>query len=341
VPSDQTDTAAARDLRASVLTVLETGLPLGARPFAAIARSLGAEEADVLAAARELRADRAFKALGAVFEPGTVGYRGTLAAVSVPEEDVEDVAQALAEQASVTHVFEREDRYNVWFVVAAEGEDRLRAVTAAVVAAVGAEEWISLAHDRVVKLTVDFDAAAAAAIAPAVLSKAPVDALTREERALARLLIADVPITERPFRELASTLVECGYDVDEEWVLERVAEWASAGTLTRVAAQSIPHRTALPVTALVQWPLTEGGSHASSASATLAAHCAVTHCYRVPPALVTRPTVAAVVHTASRGEAEETIARLCETPGLDAPRVTYGIRETKRGPLRYFAEGDV
>jgi hypothetical protein len=72
----------------------------------------------------------------------------------------------------------------------------------------------------------------------------------------------------------------------------------------------------------------------------LAANPAVTHCYRVPPALVTRPTVAALVHAASRETAEAAITRLCEIPGLDTPRVAFGVRETKRAPLRYFAEGD-
>jgi DNA-binding Lrp family transcriptional regulator len=340
VPAEETDTTTADDLRDAVLAALEAGVPLVARPFAAVARSLGVEESDVLAAARELRGDRAFKALGAVFEPGSLGYCGTLAAVSVPDEDAEDVAQALAEQASVTHVFEREDRYNIWFVVTAEGKDRLRAVTAAVVAAVGAEESMSLADERIVKLTVDFNVGAASAIVPATLGEVPPGALTREDRALARLLLADVPLTERPFRELASTLVECGYDVDEEWTLERVAEWASTGALMRVASLGATHRAALPVTALVQWPLTEGGSHASSASAVLAANPAVTHCYRVPPALVTRPTVAALVHAASREAAEAAMTRLCEIPGLDTPRVAFGVRETKRAPLRYFAEGD-
>lgn len=340
MPSEETDTTATEDLRASVLAALEAGVPLVARPFAAVARALGVEEADILATARELRADRAFKALGAVFEPGFLGYRGALAAVSVPDEDVEDVAQALAEQASVTHVFERDDRYNVWFVVAAEGKDRLRAVTAAVVGAAGAEESLALADERVVKLTVDFNSGAASAIAPATLGDAPAVALTREDRALARLLLADVPLTERPFRELASILIECGYDVDEEWTLERVAEWASTGALTRVAVLTAAHRAALPVAALAQWPFSEGGSHASTASATLAADPSVTHCYRVPPALVTRPTVAALVHAASRTEAEEAIARLCEIPGLDTPRVAHGLREAKRAPLRYFAEGD-
>jgi DNA-binding Lrp family transcriptional regulator len=339
VTGEETDTTA-RDLRDALLAALEAGVPLVARPFAAVARGLGVEEADVLAAARELRADGVFKALGAVFEPGFLGYRGALAAVSVPDEDVEDVAQALAEQASVTHVFERDDRYNVWFVVAAEGRDRLRAVTAAVVAAAGAEDWISLAEERVIKLTVDFSYGTAAAIAPAALGDAPAVSLTREDRALARLLLADVPLTERPFRELATTLVEVGYEFDEEWVLERLNEWSAAGALKRLTAVAVPHRTALPVTALVLWPLSEGGSHASSASAALSSDPAVTHCYRVPPALVTRPTVATLVHESSRAEAEEAIVRLRAIPGLDVPRVAYGVREVKRAPLRYFAEGD-
>lgn len=334
------DTTTAADLRSSVLVALESGVPFVARPFAAVARALGLEESEVLAIARELRTDRTFKVLGAVFEPAFLGYRGKLAAVSVTEEEAEDVAQALAAQGSVTHVFERDDRYNVWFVVAAEGEDRLRAVTAAAVGAVGAQDAISLTDERVVKLTIDFSSRVSAAIAPATLGKMLAVALSREDRALARLLLADVPLTERPFLVLASTLVECGYDVDEQWVLERVGEWAAAGALARVAAVTAAHRTALPVATLVLWPFTEGGSHASTASAALAADPAVTHCYRVPPALVTRPTVATLVHAASRGDAEDAIARLRGIPGLDAPRVAYGVREVKRAPLRYFAEGD-
>lgn len=325
------------DLRGGVLTALASEVPLVARPFAAVARALGAEEAEVLSVARELRAERALKSLCAVFEPSLLGYRGTLAAVSVAEEAAEDVAHTLAEHASVTHVFERDDRYNVWFVVASEGAARLRSVLDEAVARAGAHDVLALADDRVMKLTLDFssmDADADHGLPAAALT------LAREDRALVRLLQTDLPLVARPFRELAATLTECGYDVDEDWVLEHVVEWARAGVLKRIAAVTTTHRAALPVAVLALWPFSEGGSHASSASAALAADSAVAHCYRVLPALVTRPTVATLVLAASRAEAEETIARLRHIPGLDAARVAYGVREVKRAPVRYFAEGD-
>lgn len=327
----------ATDLRGAVLAALAAEVPLVARPFAAAARALGADEAEVLAVARELRAERALKSLSAVFAPTLLGYRGTLAAVSVTEEAAEDVAHTLAEHANVTHVFERDDRFNVWFVVAAEGSARLRSVLEDAAVRAGAREVLALPDDRVMKLTLDFsftdaDAGSAPSAAPLTLA--------REDRALVRLLQTDLPLVERPFRELAATLTECGHDVDEDWVLEHVGEWTAAGALQRVVAVTTTHRAALPAAVLAQWPFSEGGSHASSASAALAADSAVAHCYRVPPALVTRPTVATLVLAASRAEAEDAIARLRQIPGLDAPRVTYGVREVKRAPVRYFAEGD-
>ncbi|HOT82763.1 MAG TPA: Lrp/AsnC family transcriptional regulator [Candidatus Defluviicoccus seviourii] len=101
-----------------LLDAYQREFPLEPRPFARIAADLGAAEADVIAALATLQDGGKISRIGAVIRPNSIGA-STLAALSVPEADVERVAALVCAHREVNHCYEREHAINVWFVVTA------------------------------------------------------------------------------------------------------------------------------------------------------------------------------------------------------------------------------
>ena len=119
-----------------LLNEFQHGLPLTAEPFADIARQLGVYETTVLETLQRLQTEGVVSRVGAVFRPNRIGA-STLAAIAVPETELEHVADIVSSFAEVNHNYEREHRFNLWFVVVAEDEQRLQRVLQEIEASCG------------------------------------------------------------------------------------------------------------------------------------------------------------------------------------------------------------
>ena len=116
-------------LEQRLLNEFQQGMPLTSNPYADIARQLGVYETTVLETLQRLQTEGVVSRVGAVFRPNRIGA-STLAAIAVPADELEEVATIVNEFVEVNHNYEREHRINLWFVVVAEDEDRLKAVLA-------------------------------------------------------------------------------------------------------------------------------------------------------------------------------------------------------------------
>lgn len=115
------------DLEKQLLNEYQKGLPLTPAPFADIAQKLGTSEALVLKILDRLQELGVISRVGPVFKPKRVGA-STLAAMAVPVSRLEAVANQISSYPEVNHNYEREDRYNLWFVVTAPDQQRLDTV---------------------------------------------------------------------------------------------------------------------------------------------------------------------------------------------------------------------
>lgn len=95
------------------------GFPLDPQPFATIAEQLGVDEDKVIERLSYLKRFGALSRVGAVLKPNRVGA-STLAALAVPAERLEEVAALVSAYSEVNHNYERENRYNLWFVITAD-----------------------------------------------------------------------------------------------------------------------------------------------------------------------------------------------------------------------------
>jgi DNA-binding Lrp family transcriptional regulator len=114
------------DIDREIVNRLQGGFPLCPRPFAKIASQFRIAEDALLARIRKLLDERTLTRFGPLFDAERLGGAFTLCALSVPPADFERVAALVNAHPEVAHNYEREHRFNMWFVVAVSEELKIR-----------------------------------------------------------------------------------------------------------------------------------------------------------------------------------------------------------------------
>lgn len=115
------------DLEKHLLNDFQHGLPLSPTPYADMGEMLGVSEEAVIQALENLQSVGMISRVGAVFRPNRIGV-STLAAMSVPKDELEAVAQWVNHYPEVNHNYEREHAFNLWFVITAANQEQLEHV---------------------------------------------------------------------------------------------------------------------------------------------------------------------------------------------------------------------
>lgn len=139
-----------------LLNMIQSDIPLVSRPFAALAAALGTGEETVISRLRELRSAGYIRRIGPFFDSGRLGYVGTLVALAVEPGRLAAVAGAVNAYSGVTHNYEREGAFNLWFTLLSPDSAAQEKVLAAVAALPGVREAISLPATRKYKVNVRF-----------------------------------------------------------------------------------------------------------------------------------------------------------------------------------------
>ena len=111
-------------LEQHLLNDFQRDMSLSATPYADMAKQLKVSEDEVLQSIQSLQDRGVISRVGPVFRPNRIGV-STLAAMSVPEQNLECVARIISAFPEVNHNYEREHEYNLWFVVTASSEEHL------------------------------------------------------------------------------------------------------------------------------------------------------------------------------------------------------------------------
>lgn len=111
-------------LEKNLLNNFQRDMSLSTTPYADIARDLGVAEDEVISTLTELQNRGYISRVGPVFTANRIGV-STLAAMAIPEDELECVARIISAFPEVNHNYEREHHYNLWFVVTACSEEHL------------------------------------------------------------------------------------------------------------------------------------------------------------------------------------------------------------------------
>lgn len=114
-------------LEKRLLNDFQHDFPLVSRPFQVIAEKLNTSEDVIIDTLAQLQEKGFVSRVGAVFRANSVGA-STLAAMAIPENQLEEVAAMVSDYSEVNHNYQREHYFNLWFVLTASDEQVLNSV---------------------------------------------------------------------------------------------------------------------------------------------------------------------------------------------------------------------
>ena len=111
----------------NLMQSLQSGIPVISRPFERIGRDVQMEETQVLNYLRHWKEKGFIRWLGAIFSTSSLGYQSTLAAMNVPQAKIAEVAGIINQHPGVTHNYQRDHDYNLWFTLAVAPQENIDA----------------------------------------------------------------------------------------------------------------------------------------------------------------------------------------------------------------------
>ncbi|HWQ60801.1 MAG TPA: Lrp/AsnC ligand binding domain-containing protein [Negativicutes bacterium] len=139
-----------------LLNIVQSDIPLVSRPFAAVADCLGTDEGTVIERLRFLRDNGFVRRIGPFFDSARLGYVSTLVALAVEPDRLPAVATAVNAFPGVTHNYEREGAFNLWFALLTPDMAAQEKVLADVALLPGVEDMLNLPATKKYKVNVRF-----------------------------------------------------------------------------------------------------------------------------------------------------------------------------------------
>ena len=112
----------------AIINQFQGDFPIVDRPFLALAEQLEVTESAVMTRIRCMLDDGLLTRFGPLYNIDKMGGTFSLCAMQVPENNFDNVADKVNQFPEVAHNYERDNRLNMWFVVAAESAAELDAI---------------------------------------------------------------------------------------------------------------------------------------------------------------------------------------------------------------------
>jgi DNA-binding Lrp family transcriptional regulator len=110
----------------ALLNEIQTGFPVEAHPYRALGLRLGMTADEVLERIASLKARGVIRRMGASINSRGIGFVSTLLAARVSPERFDDFVSVINSFQGVTHNYERNHEYNVWFTLISPSEEEKR-----------------------------------------------------------------------------------------------------------------------------------------------------------------------------------------------------------------------
>lgn len=315
-----------------LLNEFQRGFPLTSWPFAELAEQLEVDELDVLEALRRLSAEGVVSRVGAVFSPRRIGA-STLAALAVPPERLDTVADAVSAYAEVNHNYEREHHWNLWFVATAPSAGHLERVLAQI-ATQSACPLIRLPLEEEFHIDLGFDLQGQlgkqAVTRPAELPES-LWQLTAQDARLMAALQDGLVLESQPYARLAERA-----GLDEAVVLQLLTDWLTRGLIKRFGVVVRHHELGWTANAMCVWDVPDDA--VSLLGKKLATLPEVTLCYRRGRDLPAWPyNLYCMIHGRARADVEARVIEINRQIGLMGypQSVLFSLRRYKQRGARY------
>lgn len=140
------------DIDKQILNSIQEDIPLVSEPFKALSQELGIEESEFIERIKKLKDEGIIRTFSAGLNYRSIGYKGSLIAARVTDEDLETLADKLVKLEEVTHCYLREGEFNLYFVLICRDQERMEEILEGVANDIGKENILNLVTKKQFKL---------------------------------------------------------------------------------------------------------------------------------------------------------------------------------------------
>ncbi|CAN2044278.1 Siroheme decarboxylase alpha subunit [Candidatus Magnetomoraceae bacterium gMMP-1] len=141
----------------SILNRIQSDFPITPRPYLSIAKELKLEEAEVIKRVTHLKKIGIIRRIGGNFVPHKLGFVSTLCAARVPDEKINAFAEIVNSYPGVTHNYQRNHTYNIWFTFIAQSREDIKNNLKEISEKTGITDILNLPATNVYKIKAHFD----------------------------------------------------------------------------------------------------------------------------------------------------------------------------------------
>ena len=145
------------DIDKTIINRIQSDFPITSRPYLTLAEELGLTEKEVLERVVGLKKAGIIRRIGGNFVPAKLGFVSTLCAARVPGDKVAKFASVVNRYPGVTHNYQRDNEYNVWFTFISPSMDEIEANLKKIVEVTGVKDILNLPATKVFKIKAQFD----------------------------------------------------------------------------------------------------------------------------------------------------------------------------------------
>lgn len=272
--------------------------------------------------------------INAIFDTRRLGYKSTLVAFSVKENLLEQVANEVNSHPGVSHNYERNHEYNMWFTLAIPPFGDMKRDLERMASLKGVVKYRILPTLKLYKIGVKLD----------VLNQDPSDPKPTEElkavsqvkftateldKKFIRVLQEDIETTSEPFKKSAEDL---GITTDE--LFAKAKEYEQIGVMRRYAAVLRHRDVGFSANGMVVWQVPD--DKIDEVGYKLAAFPQVSHCYRRPVYADWPFNLFSMVHARTLEAAERIAETMSSVVKIQDYSILFSSREFKKQRVKYF-----
>jgi DNA-binding Lrp family transcriptional regulator len=307
--------------------VLQDGLPICRKPYDDLAKYLNNNEETILQEIRWLKESGVIRRICALINSLALGLTGTLVAAHIPEENLQEVAEAVNSLENVSHNYLREHYYNLWFTLQAESPKEIEVTVSNLSGRFGID-FYSLPIERVFKLDVRFDVEGEEQFSnTGQIPKSEKVELNENEKQILSKLENELDVISEPFDFL------CSEGLETEEVLRIIQGLIDKGVIRRIAAIVDYRKLGFVVNVLFCSKVPQ--NRIIKAGEALARFGAVSHCYERKTVKDWPYNLFAMMHGKSMGEIQHLINKFTESEKIDSFELLPTAAELKKEPVKH------
>jgi DNA-binding Lrp family transcriptional regulator len=319
-----------------ILNEIQWSFPLVAEPYIELAKRFNITTDEMKKRITNLKSTGILRQLSAIFDTRRLGYKSSLVAMAIEPDKLIQVANQINRHPGVSHNYERNHEYNLWFTLATPPGTDLKTEVDKFSKLEGIKKIRLLPTIKLFKIGVKLEMVdeKKKEIAPTEEKKKVSEVKfnpTEEDKEFIRQLQKDLQVVDRPFLEASQHL-----GMNEDAIFQKLKHYEEIGVMRRFAAILRHRDVGFVANGMIVWKVPD--QRIEEVGTMLGSFPQISHCYQRPTYQDWPYNVFSMVHCKSIAEAESMAEEIQKHIKVDDYKILFSSREFKKTRVEYFVE---